>query len=178
MFTAHLHKYTRLQPEDPLWSQSICPLRMCVFNSTIDTHSTQLAKAHANGIPLDENRIQTTVLPTNIIFTTTSTSHVIWCAVVLLIYCIYHGITVVRFIFPRLPLPQIRMTGHWTINHSSNDGRTLLCPNEKHSAEIKVNSERHWSVDFHQQPVLLRLCCVCERDWWPYQTSVVTDWWP
>lgn len=29
----------------------------CVFNSTIDAHSTQLTKAHVNGILLDETRI-------------------------------------------------------------------------------------------------------------------------
>eukprot|EP00066_Takifugu_rubripes_P009279 XP_003976079.1 PREDICTED: von Willebrand factor A domain-containing protein 8 isoform X1 [Takifugu rubripes] len=36
-----------------------------------------------------------------------------------------------------LPLPQIEMTGHWTINHGGNDSRKLLCPTEKHLAEIK-----------------------------------------
>lgn len=153
----------------------------CVFNSAIDAHSSQLAKAHANGVHSNENKIHynctvlTAVFPTSIMFTITSTLHVVGCAFVLLIDCICHEITVVRFVFPRLPLPQIRMSSHWTINHSSNDGRTLVCPTEKHSAEIKVNLDRHLNVDFHQQPVLLHLCCVCESHWWAHQTSVVID---
>lgn len=53
-----------------------------------------------------------------------------------------HEVTVVRLLFLRLPLPQIEMTGHWTLNHGGNDSRKLLCPTEKHLAEIKVKTER------------------------------------
>lgn len=57
-----------------------------------------------------------------------------------------HEITVLRLLFPRLPLPQMEMTGHWTVNHGSNDSRKLLCPTERHSAEIKVKTERQTQV--------------------------------
>lgn len=91
IFTATLHMHTYcLESEEPLLSQPRCPLRMCLLNSTKDTCSTQLAEAHANGILLDESRIQTTVFPTNIMFTLASTSHVIWSAFVLLVYCVCH----------------------------------------------------------------------------------------
>lgn len=45
-------------------------------------------------------------------------------------------------VVPRLPLPQMELSGHWTINHGGGDARKLLCPAEKHPAEIKVNRDR------------------------------------
>ncbi|XP_037542623.1 von Willebrand factor A domain-containing protein 8 [Nematolebias whitei] len=36
-----------------------------------------------------------------------------------------------------LPLPEVRMTGYWTINQDGNARRKLLCPTETHSIDIK-----------------------------------------
>ncbi|XP_031729156.1 von Willebrand factor A domain-containing protein 8 [Anarrhichthys ocellatus] len=36
-----------------------------------------------------------------------------------------------------LPLPEVKMTGYWTINQVGNARRKLLCPTETHSIDIK-----------------------------------------
>ncbi|KAM6934858.1 von Willebrand factor A domain-containing protein 8 [Xenentodon cancila] len=36
-----------------------------------------------------------------------------------------------------LPLPEVRMTGYWTINQGGNARRKLLCPTETHPIEVK-----------------------------------------
>ncbi|XP_070694357.1 von Willebrand factor A domain-containing protein 8 [Pempheris klunzingeri] len=36
-----------------------------------------------------------------------------------------------------LPLPEVKMTGYWTINQSGNARRKLLCPTETHPIDIK-----------------------------------------
>ncbi|XP_013855455.1 von Willebrand factor A domain-containing protein 8 [Austrofundulus limnaeus] len=36
-----------------------------------------------------------------------------------------------------LPLPEVRMTGYWTLNQSGNARRKLLCPTETHPVDIK-----------------------------------------
>ncbi|CAJ1078932.1 von Willebrand factor A domain-containing protein 8 isoform X1 [Xyrichtys novacula] len=36
-----------------------------------------------------------------------------------------------------LPLPEVKMTGYWTINHGVNARRKLLCPTETHTIDIK-----------------------------------------
>uniref|UniRef100_A0A4W6D9E4 von Willebrand factor A domain-containing protein 8 n=1 Tax=Lates calcarifer TaxID=8187 RepID=A0A4W6D9E4_LATCA len=36
-----------------------------------------------------------------------------------------------------LPLPEVKMTGYWTINQGGNARRKLLCPTETHSIDIK-----------------------------------------
>lgn len=40
----------------------------------------------------------------------------------------------------RLPLPEVKMTGYWTINQGGNARRKLLCPTETHPIDIKVNT--------------------------------------
>ncbi|RVE58198.1 hypothetical protein OJAV_G00206850 [Oryzias javanicus] len=36
-----------------------------------------------------------------------------------------------------LPLPEVRMTGHWSINQGGNARRKLLCPTETHPVDVK-----------------------------------------
>uniref|UniRef100_A0A3Q3JAA7 von Willebrand factor A domain-containing protein 8 n=1 Tax=Monopterus albus TaxID=43700 RepID=A0A3Q3JAA7_MONAL len=36
-----------------------------------------------------------------------------------------------------LPLPEVQMTGYWTVNQDGNARRKLLCPTETHSIDIK-----------------------------------------
>lgn len=38
----------------------------------------------------------------------------------------------------RLPLPEVKMTGYWTINQGGNARRKMLCPTETHLIDIKV----------------------------------------
>ncbi|KAG7233755.1 hypothetical protein INR49_006614 [Caranx melampygus] len=37
----------------------------------------------------------------------------------------------------QLPLPEVKMTGYWTINQGGNARRKLLCPTETHPIDIK-----------------------------------------
>ncbi|XP_068185310.1 von Willebrand factor A domain-containing protein 8 [Antennarius striatus] len=36
-----------------------------------------------------------------------------------------------------LPLPEVKMTGYWTVNQGGSSHRKLLCPNESHPIDIK-----------------------------------------
>uniref|UniRef100_A0A3Q3VYX4 von Willebrand factor A domain-containing protein 8 n=1 Tax=Mola mola TaxID=94237 RepID=A0A3Q3VYX4_MOLML len=36
-----------------------------------------------------------------------------------------------------LPLPEVKMTGYWTLNQGGNDRRKMLCPTETHPIDIK-----------------------------------------
>lgn len=44
-----------------------------------------------------------------------------------------------QYTFPRLPLPDCKMTGYWTISQGGNTRRKLLCPTESHRIDIKVS---------------------------------------
>lgn len=41
--------------------------------------------------------------------------------------------------FSRLPLPDCKMAGYWSINQGGGTRRNLLCPTESHHIEIKVS---------------------------------------
>ncbi|KAJ3581032.1 hypothetical protein NHX12_017136, partial [Muraenolepis orangiensis] len=45
--------------------------------------------------------------------------------------------TMVVSVCDRLPLPEVTMSGHWTINQEGNSRRKLLCPTETRRIDVK-----------------------------------------
>lgn len=62
---------------------------------------------------------------------------IFWCKGCLFEFLYQVVVTIWPLTF-RLPLPEAKMTGHWTINHGINARRKLLCPTESHPIDIKV----------------------------------------